>query len=254
MSAPTRTAPQPAAPKTGPAVPDTTPATAPASTRAVDAANGSATRAATGAPIVTDPVLLTVRRRVTADDYHTMADVGLIGPDEHTELLDGEVVTKMTISSRHAACVKRFARLLMRLLDGRAVIGVQDPVRLNDHSEPEPDISVMKPRDDDYAAAHPTPDDVTLLIEVADTSRRLDRDVKIPLYAASRIPEIWLVDLAAAVEVHRDPDAAGYRLVQRFGRGDVLRPAAFPDAVVTVDDVLGPPDELRPADDPAASR
>ena len=200
-------------------------------------------------PITRDPVLFTVRRRFTVDDYHRMADVGLIGPDERTELLDGEVVYKMTINSRHAACVKRLARLLMGMLDVRAVIGVQDPVRLDDRSEPEPDISVLKPRDDDYQAAHPMPVDILLLIEVADTTLQLDRHVKVPLYAAAGIAEVWLVDLnAATVEVYRDPDAAGYRLQQRFGRGDELRPAAFPDIALAVDDVLGPVDDAAPTD------
>ncbi|MEO8084460.1 MAG: Uma2 family endonuclease, partial [Ardenticatenales bacterium] len=205
---------------------------------------GAATGAATDAPIVNDPVLLTVRRRITADDYHTMADVGLIGPDERTELLDGEVVTKMTINSLHAGCVNRLNGLLGALLAGRAIVSVQNPVRLDDHSEPEPDVAVLAPRDDFYGRSHAHPGDVVWLVEVSDTSRRLDRDVKIPLYAASRIPEVWLVDLAAAtIEVHRDPDAAGYRLVQRFGRGDVLHPAAFPDLAVAVDAILGPADD-----------
>ncbi|MCC7020338.1 MAG: Uma2 family endonuclease [Ardenticatenales bacterium] len=200
-------------------------------------------------PITHDPVLLTVRRRFTVDDYHRMAEVGLIEPGARTELLDGEVVFKMTINSPHAGCVKRLNGLLLRLLQGRVIIGVQDPVRLDDWSEPEPDLSILKLRDDFYSRAHPLPADVLWLIEVADTTLRLDRYIKLPLYAAAGIAEVWLVDLnAATVEVHRDPDAAGYRLQQRFGRGDELRPAAFPDIVVAVDDVLGPVDDAAPTD------
>lgn len=199
-------------------------------------------------PLVRDPELLNVRRPFTVDAYHRMAEVGVIGPDERTELLDGEVVDKMTISSRHAACVKRLARLLMRALDGRALIGVQDPVRLDNRSEPEPDISVLRLRADDYASGHPRPDDVVFVVEIGDTSRHVDRAVKVPLYAAAGIPEVWLVDLVAeTLEVHREPDAAGFRSMRRHGRGEAVAPAAFADVVVDVEAVLGPADDAPPA-------
>jgi len=198
-----------------------------------------------------DAELFARRRRFSVDDYHRMAALGLIGPGERTELLDGEVVHKMPISSAHAGCVKRFNALLIRLVADRAIVGVQDPVRLDDRSEPEPDLSILRPRADAYGSAHPVPADILWLVEVADRSRQLDRAVKVPLYAAAGVPEVWLVDLAAgAVEVYRDPDAAGFRLMHRHGRGDVLRPAALEGVAIAVDDVLGSPAEV-PSSEPA---
>lgn len=188
------------------------------------------------------PELFAIRRRFTVDDYHRMAALGLFDPDEHTELLDGEVVSKMPISSAHAGCVNRFNALLGLAIAGRAIVAVQNPVRLDDRSEPEPDLSILRPRSDAYSSAHPAPADVVWLIEVADSSRQLDRVVKVPLHAAAGIPEVWLVDLVAgAVEVYRDPDAAGYRVMHRHVRGEVLRPSALADVAIAVDDVLGAP-------------
>ncbi len=184
--------------------------------------------------------LLTIRRPFTVDDYHRMAEVGLLTDDERTELLNGEVVYKMPISSRHAGCVKQLIEMLVTRLTGRCIVGAQDPVRLSGTSEPEPDVSVLRPRADRYRRSHPEPADVLLVIEVADSSLAVDRGVKAALYAAAGIPELWIVDLAGdAVEVHRTPAADGYRSVERLARGSELRPAAFPDVAIAVDDVLG---------------
>jgi len=187
------------------------------------------------------------RRLFTVDDYHRMAAVGLLHEDERTELLDGEVVFKMPIGSRHAGCVKWLNRTLGALLGDRAIIGAQDPVQLDRFSEPEPDISVLKMRPDMYRAAHPGRQDILLVVEVADTSQYVDRLVKAPLYAAAGVPELWLVDLAEdSIEVCRDPVADAYRSSRRYGRGEALAPAAFPDVELAVDDILGPsPGPLR---------
>lgn len=184
-----------------------------------------------------------LRRLFTVDDYHRMAEVGLLREDERTELLDGEVLSKMPIGSRHAGCVKWLLRQLSVTLGERAVIGAQDPVRLDRFSEPEPDLSVLRPRADLYRSAHPGPEDLLLVVEVADSSLSLDRQVKAPLYAAAGVPELWLVDLRAElVEVCRDPSPAGYRSTQRIGRGERLSPLAFPDVQLSVSELLGPAD------------
>jgi Uma2 family endonuclease len=188
------------------------------------------------------PIFWRLRRRFTVEDYYCLAEIGMIGPDERTELLDGEVVFQMPINSPHAGCVKRLNRILGRQLQDRAILGVQDPVRLSRYSEPQPDISILHPRDDSYGRSHPEPPDVFALIEVADSSLDLDRQVKVPLYAEAGIAEVWLVDLVnAAVEVYREPDARGYRSVLRHERGTSLGLATFPDVVLTVDEILGPP-------------
>lgn len=189
---------------------------------------------------IPEVALFTIRRPFTVDDYHRMAEVGLLSDDERTELLNGEVVYKMPISSRHAGCVVWLVQALTLRLIGRALVSAQNPIRLSDRSEPEPDVSVLHPRVDHYRRAHPEPADVLLVAEVADSSIAVDRGVKAALYAAAGIPELWIVDLAGdAVEVHRAPAADGYRSVARLARGAELRPAAFPDVVIAVDDVLG---------------
>lgn len=187
-----------------------------------------------------DVVLRTIRRPFSVDDYHQMGEVGVLGEGERTELLNGEVVTKMPISSRHAGCVLWLLEALASRLYGRALVSVQNPIRLTQHSEPEPDIAILRPRDDSYRRSHPEPADVLLVVEVADTSLAVDRSVKAPLYAAADIPELWIVDLAGdGVEVYRSPGESGYGMMDRVGRGGELQLAAFGDVVLSVDAVLG---------------
>jgi Uma2 family endonuclease len=120
------------------------------------------------------------------------------------------------------------------------VLGVQDPVRLDDFSEPEPDVSVLRPRADFYAAAHPGPEDVLWLIEVSDSSLVFDRRVKLPLYAAHGIPEVWVVRLVEdLVEVFRNPSAKKYAWSRKLRRGARLTPAAFPAVELDANAVLG---------------
>lgn len=179
------------------------------------------------------------KRRFTVAEYYRMAEAGILGADERVELIEGEIIELAAIGSRHAACVGRLDRLLMRGVGDQALVRVQNPVRLSDLSEPEPDLAVVRPRPDDYAAAHPGPGDVLLLTEVADTTVGFDRGEKAPLYAVSGIPEYWLVDLTAdAVEVYRDPTVHGYQDVRRHVRGEALHPLAFPDLAVPVAAIL----------------
>jgi Uma2 family endonuclease len=135
------------------------------------------------------------RRLFTADEFHRIAEAGILREDDRVELVDGEIVEMTPIGSHHAACVDRLNVLLQRSVDGRGIVRVQGPIRLDAHSEPQPDLSVLALRTDFYASAHPTPSNVLLVVEVAETSARYDRDIKIPLYARAAIPETWLVDL-----------------------------------------------------------
>lgn len=169
-----------------------------------------------------------------------MGEVGVFAPDARLELLGGEIVEMTPIGSRHAACVKRLHLLLTEALGRRAVIGVQDPTVVGSQSEAQPDISVLRWRDDFYASAHPRSDDVLLLVEVADTSVASDRRVKLPIYAAGGIAECWLVDLNAdVVEVYRRAAGGAYTERQDAARGGAVSPAAFPDVTLAVDDILG---------------
>jgi len=182
-----------------------------------------------------------VRHRFSVEDYHRMAQAGILGEDDRVELIDGEIVDMAPIGPRHAGTVKRLADLLSGALRGRAILSVQDPVRLGERSEPQPDVALLRPRADYYASGHPTAADVLLVVEVAETSADYDRQVKVPLYARHGVAEAWLVDLAAgAVEVYRGPGAGSYGEVRTLGRGETLSPLAFPELTLTVDEILGP--------------
>jgi Uma2 family endonuclease len=180
------------------------------------------------------------RRLFTVDEYERMVEAGILGEDDRVELLDGEIVEMSPIGSRHAACVNRLNRLLARVVGNQAIVSIQNPIRLGRRSELQPDLALLQPRADFYAQAHPEPEDVLLVIEVADTTQTIDRERKLPLYAKAGIVQVWLVDLAAEViDDYRMPGAAGYRLRERFVVGDVLRIAALPEALVAVADVVG---------------
>ncbi|MGH3665792.1 MAG: Uma2 family endonuclease [Egibacteraceae bacterium] len=182
------------------------------------------------------------RRRFTVEEYERMGAAGILGEDDRVELLDGEIVEMTPIGPRHAGCVNRLTRLLVASLGDRAVVAVQNPAHLSLRSMPQPDLVVARPRDDFYQLAHPTPADVLLLVEVAETSASFDRRVKTPLYARAGIPEVWLVDVTSRrVVVHRAPGEGRYADVRTVRPGDRLAPQAFPDFVLTVADVLGDP-------------
>ena len=142
--------------------------------------------------------------------------------------------------SRPAACVKRLIRLLDRAVGDRAVVSAHAPVRLSERSEPQPDLALLRPRADFYAQAHPGPQDILLVVEVAETSASYDREVKLPLYARAGIPEVWLIDLEGrGIEIFRQPGSQGYQDVRRVGREERLAPQAFPDLDFAVAEIMG---------------
>ena len=131
--------------------------------------------------------------RFTVEEYYRMGEVGILSPDIRVELVDGEIRRMAPVHPPHASMVKRLTVALVARLQDTAVVGVQDPIHLDEFNEPQPDLTVMRSRDDYYGSRHPTPADVLLAIEVADTSLRYDRDEKIPRYGRYGIPEAWLV-------------------------------------------------------------
>jgi Uma2 family endonuclease len=180
------------------------------------------------------------RRRFNADEYERMAAAAILAEDDRVELIDGEIVEMAPIGHRHASCVNRLNRLFSLAFGDAAVVSVQNPVRLDDQSEPQPDLALLRPRADFYATGHPRPADVLLIVEVAETSGDYDRQVKLPLYARSGIPEAWLVDLQRdTVTSHRGPTADGYRTVQTLRRGEQVAPLAFSERALTVTAILG---------------
>lgn len=180
------------------------------------------------------------RHRFTVAEYHRMGEAGILGEDERVELIDGEIVDMTPIGRRHQACVDRRNDLLVSSLRGRAIVRVQGSLRLDEHSEPQPDLVLLRYRPDYYATSDAGPADTLLVIEVAETSARYDRRVKVPLYARAGIPEVWLVDVdAGRVATYREPDPQGYRRVLTVRGQDRLAPLAFPDLALTAADVLG---------------
>ncbi len=179
------------------------------------------------------------RRSFTVEEYHRIGEAGVLGEDDRVELIEGEIVAMSPIGSLHATCVRRLIRLFSRGVRERAIVDVQNPIRLGEHSEPQPDLALLKPRPDFYAQAHPGPADVLLVVKVAETSAEVDRAVKVPLYAQAGIPEVWLVDLAAErIEVYRRPSSQGYQDVQTVRRGERVAPVTFPDLELAVEAVL----------------
>jgi len=177
--------------------------------------------------------------RFSVDQYDRMIEMGILDKDDRVELLRGEIVPKMPSNPPHAGIINRLNRLLGPQVLGRAIPGVQNPIRLKD-SQPEPDLSVLRPSPDDYGTRHPTPADVFLLIEVSESSLDRDRDLKAPLYAENGVTEYWIVSLDNhTVLVHRDPRPDGtWAAVTARTRGETLDVAALPGVSVAVADVL----------------
>jgi Uma2 family endonuclease len=179
-----------------------------------------------------------VRRRFTVHDYHRMGEAGILHEDDRVELIEGEIVEMAAIGTRHFTCVNGLTRLLVREAGDAAIVSVQNPVRLDEYTEPQPDLTVLRVRD--YRESLPTPEDVLLLIEVSDTTLAYDRGVKLPLYARAGIREVWIVDLPGEViERHTDPSVDGYRSSERARRREEIKSAALPELAFRVEAVLG---------------
>jgi Uma2 family endonuclease len=180
------------------------------------------------------------RHRFSVEAYSRMAECGILPRDARVELLDGEIVEMAPIGHRHAACVDWLTQALATGVSGRAIVRVQNPVRLGSRSEPQPDLALLRFRPDFYRSGHPGPAEVMLVVEVGDDSVDFDREVKPPLYAAAGIPEFWIVDLLAEhIDVYQGAGPQGYAQVTRGLRGDRISPASLPDLVLEVSAVLG---------------
>jgi len=178
--------------------------------------------------------------RLNISQYHQMSEAGIFSENDKVELINGEIIEMSPIGRRHTACVNRLNSVFSQLLGKKVIVAVQNPIILNNLSEPEPDIALLKPRADFYESGHPQPQDIFLLIEVADSSLEYDRDVKIPLYASSGITEVWLVDIyEQVIIVYRYPSENGYSDIQKLSRGEKISIQAFSEINLVVDDILG---------------
>lgn len=176
------------------------------------------------------------RHRLTRLDYHRMAEVGILPADARVELIEGEIVDMAPIGSFHAACVARLTQAFSAQVGQRAIVWIQNPIGLGAYSERQPDCALLRYRDDFYRHAHPEPPDVLLLVEVADSSAKSDREWKIPLYARHGIAEMWLLDLAGrCLEIYCQPrpEYGDYQSIQHLHDGTAV-PEALPDVAIDV--------------------
>ena len=179
------------------------------------------------------------RRRFTVAEYYAMAEVGILAENDRVELLEGDIIVMPPIGDWRQSSVDRLNHTLHPLLRGRAVLRVQGPTRLNNRSEPQPDVMLLRWRDDFYQGGHPGPADVLLLIEVADTTVDYDRGAKLSAYARAGIPEVWIVTREnRRIEVYTEPEPGAYATVRYAGSGASIAPQAFPDVILEVDRIV----------------
>jgi Uma2 family endonuclease len=177
----------------------------------------------------------------SVDEYEQMISAGVLGEDDRLELIEGEIIKMSPIGSLHVFIINRLNDLLGTLLRKRAIVSVQNPIRLT-NSQPQPDLTLLLPAAGLRPDRLPSARDVLLLMEVADMTARFDQTVKVPLYGGEGISEYWIIDLSkGVVEVYRGPGAGGYRTKETFAPGDTLAPEAFPDLRLEVQDIVGLP-------------
>lgn len=177
----------------------------------------------------------------TVKEYHQMAEAGIFHPEERVELVAGQIIRKSAKGTAPTAAVRRISRILRNRLENQAEVYTQDPIQLDDFSEPEPDIAVVRINPLDYAAHHPTSSEVYLIIEVADSSLKYDCETKAKAYAKSGIADYWVLDVNERnLHVFREPTQEGYQSEVIFLEDASLSPLQFPQEVIALQDMLPP--------------
>lgn len=178
-------------------------------------------------------------RLIHVNEYHQMAEAGILDSDERVELIDGQIYNMAAKGTAHSAAIVRTDRILRELLGTRALIRLQDPIRLNDYSEPEPDVAIVQIDPLDYADHHPTVSEVFLVIEVADTTLRRDCQFKANVYARAGIADYWVVDVTARqLYVFRAPQPDGYQNQLVLLDDGTIAPLHFPEVTIAVANLL----------------
>lgn len=181
-----------------------------------------------------------IPKRFTVEEFHKMTEAGILPEESGWEIIDGYLIDKMSIGSRHASVVKRLNRRLTLLFTDKAVVSVQDPIHIDKYNQPEPDIALLKPREDFYEEGHARPVDVLLLVEVSDSTVETDRDIKRTLYSEAGIEEFWLVNLKEnTVECYSSPKNGNYRLAQIFEAGETIESKKIENLILRVEEILG---------------
>ncbi|MDQ3801066.1 MAG: Uma2 family endonuclease [Acidobacteriota bacterium] len=179
-----------------------------------------------------------VRLRFKVDDYYKMIELGILKDYEKAEIIEGELIRKMTVGDRHAATVNILNRIFSRSLGDEILVSVQNPIRLSDYNEPEPDLVLADLRKFD-GRRHPRPEEIILVVEVSDSTLKYDRDTKLSLYAEAEIYEVWIVNLQNdIIEVHQNPSSGIYQLAKIFQRGETVQSEVLPNLSVEVDKIL----------------
>jgi Uma2 family endonuclease len=185
-------------------------------------------------------VFTPTRHKLSVEDYHKLGEAGILDEDSRVELIEGELIDMAPIGPPHMMTVNRLTRLLVRAVGDLGIVSVQNPVTLPPHSEPQPDIAVLRPGMDSRGAGLPGPADVLLLIEVADTTLAYDRGTKLQLYARAGIVECWLVNLqSGSLEVNRGPTPQGYSRTTELRPGAVVSPSSLPTVEIEVAAIFG---------------
>ena len=181
-------------------------------------------------------------RPITVKEYYRMVEVGILQADEKLELINGQIIRKMAPQgSFHAAAISRTNRILFGRFFSDALVRLQLPISLNESSEPEPDIALVKFEPTDYENSHPTADDVLLIIEVADSTLSGDLSIKNTLYAQAGISDYWVLDVKNQhLHVLREPIEAGYQSIEVLDKSQAIAPLAFPESIVNVAEMFAP--------------
>jgi Uma2 family endonuclease len=182
-----------------------------------------------------------IKHRFTIAEYYKMGEDGILGDfygcgSRRTELINGEIIEMSPIGRLHAGCVNRLNNIFASRLSGLAIVAIQNPVPLNNNSEPQPDLAILRYREDFYSLAHPTPADVLLIIEVADSTLKFDRQIKMPLYASEGIVEIWIINLQdQVVERYWQLEQGKYQNNRTYGIGESLNVL---DLAIAIDEMI----------------
>jgi Uma2 family endonuclease len=179
-------------------------------------------------------------RPFTVAEFNKMVKFGILAPDERIELVDGEVIAMPPMEPPHASIVARLTRILLLRLGGNVQLRPQLPIVVSNWSQPQPDIALVESRDDFYGSKHPSSADTFAIVEVSDATLAFDRGQKLRMYAKVGIAEYWIIDVKAMrIEAYREPHDIGYGEPVVAGRGESIAFSAFPDAVFTVEELIG---------------